>query len=90
MNTTQPTTHCAIKRHRCGWCWQFIEAGESYTRYRWFSDGEADTIKMHPECFGAMQEAAREEGGTIEWTPGQERPTRLIRAADGNISHHKD
>ena len=43
-------------------------------RYRWYDSGEAATVKMHPECHKAMHEAAREEGGYIEWTPGQERP----------------
>ncbi len=38
--------------------------------------GDASTVKMHPECFEAMQDAASEEGGWLEWTPGQERPTK--------------
>lgn len=74
MNWTNPTTQRAAKQHRCTWCWQFIDAGDNYTRYRFFSYGDASTVKMHPECYGAMQDAAREEGGNIEWTPGQERP----------------
>lgn len=71
---TEPETYKAKKRHRCEWCWQFIEPGERYKRYRWFDGGEASTVKMHDECYGAMQDAAAEEGGYIEWTPGQERP----------------
>ena len=67
-------THKAAKQHRCDWCWQFIEPGETYRRYRCYSDDNACTVRMHPECFDAMQEAANEEGGWIEWAPGQERP----------------
>ena len=65
----------ARKRYRCDWCWQFVEPGNVYQRYRYFSDGDAGTCKMHPECCDAMLEEARLEGGWIEWTPGQDRPT---------------
>jgi len=71
---TEPSTHTAKQRHRCDWCWQFIEPSEQYKRYRFFSYGEAGTCKMHPECFDAMQEEANEEGGFFEWTPGRDRP----------------
>lgn len=75
MNFSKAKRHKALNRHRCSWCWQFIEVGENYWRYRFFDNGEVSTVKMHPECYDAMQVAAREEGGFIEWTPGQERPT---------------
>jgi hypothetical protein len=74
MHTTPTETHKAQKRHRCLWCWQFIEPGETYNRYRVYNDDGASTVKMHPECHDAMQEEALQEGGFIEWTPGQERP----------------
>lgn len=74
MHMTETETHKAKKAHRCDWCWQRIEPAEQYKRYRWFGSGEAATVKMHQECHDAMQEAAAEEGGYIEWTPGQERP----------------
>lgn len=73
---TKPTEQNAKKIHRCYWCWQFIERGEQYKRYRWFDGGEAGTAKMHPECFEAMQQEASEWGGVFEWTPGQERPAK--------------
>lgn len=71
---TEATEHVAQKRHRCTWCWQTIAIGDQYKRYRYFDGGDAGTVKMHPECYGAMQEAAAEEGGFLEWTPGMERP----------------
>jgi hypothetical protein len=74
MNMTEVETHKARKAHRCEWCWQRIDEGAEYKRYRYYDGGEAGTVKMHPECYEAMQEAAREEGGWIEWTPGMERP----------------
>lgn len=73
---TETTTHCAIKQHRCTWCWQFIEPGEQYRRYRFFDGGDVGTVKMHPECFDAMQAEVAEWGYGFEWTPCQERPAK--------------
>jgi hypothetical protein len=74
--TTEETKHVARKRHRCSWCWQAIEPGEKYHRYRFYSGGDAGTVKMHPECMTAMLEEAAKWGGDFEWTPGQERPKK--------------
>jgi hypothetical protein len=74
MYTTPTETHNAMKQHRCDWCYQSIHSGETYMRYRVYADGDAGTVKMHPECYYSMQDEARNEGGLIEWTPGQERP----------------
>lgn len=71
---TEVESHKAKKVHRCEWCWQRIEIGERYMRYRFFDGGEAGTVKAHPECYDAIQELAHEEGGYAEWIPGQERP----------------
>ena len=49
---------------------------EQYKRYRWFDGGEVGSCKLHLDCFDAMQKAADEEDGWIEWTPGQERPSK--------------
>lgn len=49
-------------------------------RYRFYSQGDVGTVKMHPECHHAMLKIAKEEGGWIEWTPGQERPPELKEA----------
>ena len=76
MSQTLTETHRARKRHRCSWCWQFIEPGDMYHKYRWFDGGDASTVKSHPECYEAIEEAVREEGGFYEWTPGQERPQK--------------
>ena len=74
MHATPTETHKAQKKHRCEWCWQFIEVGETYKRYRFYADGDVSTVKMHPECYEVMQDEASNEGGWLEWTPGQERP----------------
>ena len=71
MSKTE-TIKAAKKPHRCTWCWTRIAAGESYKRYRWFG-GDTAVIKMHPECYRAMLEVAADEGGEIEWVPGQPR-----------------
>lgn len=68
--------HKARHRYRCDWCWQFIEPGDKYRRYRYFADSEdAGRVRMHPECCDLMLHEAAQDGGWIEWTPGQERPT---------------
>lgn len=76
---TEAETHVAKKQHRCTWCWQFIQPGETYKRYRYYSEGEAGTVKLHPECKTAVDDAAYEEGGFVEWTPGEgERPQPVV------------
>jgi hypothetical protein len=75
-HVTEATTQAAKKPYRCSWCWQGIAVGEQYTRYRFFDGGDAGTVRAHPECYGAIQDLAREEGGWCEWTPGMERPSK--------------
>ena len=71
-------TPTAIKPHRCEWCWQTIATGEQYRRYRYWSEGDAGTVKLHAECFDAMKDDVAKEGGWIEWTPGSgERPNAI-------------
>lgn len=71
---SDPTIQTALKQYKCDWCWQHVVPGQTYKRYR-FADGqEAGTVRLHHECFDAMQELAKEEGGHCEWTPGMERP----------------
>lgn len=71
---TPTETHKSRKRRHCDWCYELIDIGEIYKRYRCYDDGDAQTVRMHPECCEAMAEAAREEGGWYEWTSGMERP----------------
>lgn len=73
--TTEPTEHKARKAHCCEWCGERIEIGEQYKRYRYFDGGDAGTVKLHSECFDAMQDYVRKQGGWAEWEPGEfERP----------------
>lgn len=79
MYQTKATAHKAKKRaHRCSWCWQFINIGDTYKRYRYYSSGDAGTCKLHPGCYSLMLEVASLEGGMIEWIPGQERPCMKV------------
>lgn len=77
-HSTTPETHRARIRHRCEWCWQYIEPGEQYIRWRYFSDGDAESVKMHPECRNDLDaEIEAQGGGYYEWTPGEfERPIK--------------
>lgn len=86
MHATETETHKAKKQHRCDWCWQFVEVGETYKRYRYYNGGDVGTVKMHPECHDVMQDEAREEGGWFEWTPGQERPAPSNAALPGGAA----
>lgn len=45
----------ARKRHRCSWCAEFIEVGESYHTVTGKWDGDFSYAKMHPECFDAYE-----------------------------------
>lgn len=67
-STRVESVKAANKQHRCDWCPEKIEAGESYERYRYFGDDGPAVIKMHPECYDAMLEVAREEGPHFEFT----------------------
>ena len=64
------TVKAAKKRHRCLWCAEGIEAGETYKRYRWFGDDGPRTVTMHPECYDAMLELSQEWGEDIEFHEG--------------------
>jgi len=75
MHMTEVATHQARIDHQCDWCGQRIDAGTQYKRYRWLDGADAATVKMHPECHDAMQEAALDEGGYIEWSDTMERPS---------------
>ena len=68
MSSNVESIKAAKKQHRCDWCPEKIEAGESYMRYRYFGDNGPAVVKMHPECYDAMLEVAAEEGGQIEFT----------------------
>lgn len=54
--TTPQLIKAAKKNHVCDWCNTKIDAGESYKRYRWFGNGDAYTVKMHPECYEASDD----------------------------------
>jgi hypothetical protein len=79
MNHCTPVeTHVATRRTRnCEWCWERIKIGDEYKRYRFFDGGHAYTVYAHPECYVAICDMAREEGGWCEWTPGMDRPASL-------------
>lgn len=71
MQSTEPVSISSAKKsHRCSWCDERIDTGTPYTRYRWFDGGDASTVKVHPECLGAMHEMSREYNDQIEFAPG--------------------
>ncbi len=60
-NATPAVEHKARKPHRCDWCGEGIVAGDTYSRWRYYGDAVA-TVRAHPECLSAGQEAAHEWG----------------------------
>jgi hypothetical protein len=48
----------ARKQHRCHWCGEAIEVGQSYAR--WFSKSDGPyTTRVHPECDKAWGQMVR-------------------------------
>jgi predicted RNA-binding Zn-ribbon protein involved in translation (DUF1610 family) len=75
MHCTDPETIKAAKKlHRCSWCGQRIEIGDSYKRWRCYDGGEAGTVKMHPECDEACAEELRKYGENEFMPYDNERP----------------
>lgn len=68
--TAAETIQHAKKAHRCDWCAEKINIGDTYERWRWFDGGDAGTAKMHPECANASSKVAAEEGWDFEYYPG--------------------
>lgn len=80
MYSTPTTWQTARKPHTCSWCGQKIIVGEKYARWANYDDGVV-TNKAHEECEADITEAARYEGGTIEFAAGEaERPPKLCRS----------
>lgn len=64
--------NAAAKRHRCDWCWEHIQIGQSYDRWRWFGDTDPRSVKVHPECLTAINHC--DPVDIMDgWTPGQPR-----------------
>ena len=43
------------KSYHCDWCYDLIEKGSAYKT--WFCFGENVTVRMHTECYDAMNNA---------------------------------
>lgn len=50
----------AAKKHTCTWCGEKIIEGEPYKAWRWYSDGDASTCKLHDDCYDAHLERCKE------------------------------
>ena len=59
------------KLRRCDWCGESVHIGEPYNSYRWREGSDGGTVTIHPECLEAMRRTSREEGGWLEWWPGE-------------------
>lgn len=66
VSATTPTIQVAKKQHRCSWCAEMIEPGDTYSRWRYFSEDGQATVKMHHECERASLRELR-GGGENEW-----------------------
>ena len=77
---TETTTQRAKKEHQCSWCGQKILKCEIYELFRWFSNGDAGTCKLHPECYEDMHKEIIAQGESwLEFSPGDyERPHKEL------------
>ena len=77
--------HKARKTHACVWCDEKIKPGELYRAYMWMDHRTPVFIKMHPECYRAMQAMARNEPGPFEFDAHER--IRGCTCALGNEGH---
>lgn len=54
--TSIETVKAAQKAHICSWCAERIDAGATYTRWRYYGGDGPTLVKIHPECKGALDE----------------------------------
>ncbi|WOB06510.1 hypothetical protein [Piscinibacter gummiphilus] len=74
------TERKAAKRHRCIWCGEHIEPGDTYSDERSVYDGEIQRMRWHPEC-RADAEDGWKNGADEEFMPHcAERPEPLPKA----------
>ena len=59
----------AQKAHRCSWCAEKIDAGSSYSRWRYYGDDGPTVVKIHPECKAALDEV-NNDPDFEEWCEG--------------------
>ena len=52
----------ARKKHRCWWCGEMIEPGDTYRSWCSCSYGDFEAIKVHVECGAAWDEEAKPGG----------------------------
>lgn len=63
---TITTEHVARRKQgACSICGTTIDLGQKYQRWRYFDQGDASTVTVHPDCWDLMQ-----EHDIREWTVG--------------------
>lgn len=84
MTASDVETHCARKIHHCEWCNEKIVPGEQYKRYRIWDGDDADTMRLHAECYQAMLDEMKLRGEYfIEWTMGEFERPKKAEVVDG-------
>ncbi len=61
FETIRESTRTARRKHRCTWCGEPIEPGQSYCDVVGKFDGDFQPSKYHPECDKAVRRSAVEE-----------------------------
>lgn len=85
-HSTEPVyVLAARKRHRCDWCWERIEVGQPYKRWRWYDSGDASTVRVHPECSDAIS-ACDPRDMEDGWMPG-DNPRGCNCGGDAHCNH---
>lgn len=58
------------KRKSCDWCNEWIDVGQPAVAWLWKDGADVQPTRVHPECYTALCEEAREWGYGYEFTPG--------------------
>jgi hypothetical protein len=68
LSSSRPT---ARKTHRCWWCAEVIDLGETYERWSYVNDDGFGHVKCHLECKRAWDQTSADEDGWFDCMFGE-------------------
>ena len=58
------------KAKRCTWCAEMIDGGQPAVCWLWKDGADVHPVRMHPECYAAMDKEAAHWGYSFEFSAG--------------------